>query len=42
MGECPDHSTYPVENHPKWKDFYLDAEEEIPNVLPMSKGPKSG
>jgi hypothetical protein len=23
-----------------WKDFYLDAEEEIPNDLPMSKGTK--
>jgi hypothetical protein len=36
----PDHSVYPVEDHPNWKDFYPDAEEEIPNDLPMSKGPK--
>jgi hypothetical protein len=36
----PDHSIYPVEDHPTWKDFYPDAEEEIPNDLPMSKGPK--
>jgi hypothetical protein len=36
----PDHSIYPVEDHPNWKDFYPDAEEEIPNDLPMSKGPK--
>ncbi len=36
----PDHSIYPVEDHPNWKDFYPDAEEEIPNDLLMSKGPK--
>ncbi len=36
----PDHSIYPVEDHPNWKDFYPDAEEEIPNDLPVSKGPK--
>ncbi len=30
-----DHSTHPVEGHPSWKD--LDAEEEIPNDLPVSK-----
>jgi hypothetical protein len=36
----PDHSIYPVEDHPNWKDFYPDAEEEIPNDLPMSRGPK--
>jgi hypothetical protein len=36
----PDHSIYPVEDHPNWKDFYPDAEEEISNDLPMSKGPK--
>jgi hypothetical protein len=36
----PDHSVYPVEDHPNWKDFYPDAEEEIPSDLPMSKGPK--
>jgi hypothetical protein len=35
-----DHSLDPVEDHPNWKDFYPDAEEEIPNDLPMSKGPK--
>jgi hypothetical protein len=36
----PDHSVYPDEGHPNWKDFYPDAEEEIPNDLPMSKGAK--
>ena len=36
----PDHSIYPIEDHPNWKDFYRDAEEEISNDLPMSKGPK--
>jgi hypothetical protein len=36
----PDHSIYLVEDHPNWKDLYPDAEEEIPNDLPMSKGPK--
>jgi hypothetical protein len=36
----PDHSIYPFEDHPNWRDFYPDAEEEIPNDLPMSKGPK--
>jgi hypothetical protein len=37
----PDHSVYPVEDHPNWKDFYPDAEEEIPNDLPMSKVSKT-
>jgi hypothetical protein len=36
----PDYSLYLVEDHPNWKDFYPDAGEEIPNNLPMSKGPK--
>ena len=36
----PNHSEYPVEDHSNWKDFYPDAEEETPNDLPMSKGPK--
>jgi hypothetical protein len=36
----PDHSIYPAEDHPNWRDFYPDAGEEIPNDLPMSKGPK--
>jgi hypothetical protein len=27
----PDHSTYPVADHPDWKDFYPDVDEEIPN-----------
>jgi hypothetical protein len=34
------HYEYPVEDDPNWKDFYPDAEEEIPKDLPMSKGPK--
>jgi hypothetical protein len=36
----PDHSICPVEDHSNWKDFYPDAEEEIPNDLAVSKGPK--
>jgi hypothetical protein len=28
------------EDHPNGKDFYPDAEEEISNDLPLSKGPK--
>jgi hypothetical protein len=36
----PDHFIYSVEDHPYWRDFYPDAKEEIPNGLPMSKGPK--
>jgi hypothetical protein len=26
-------------DHPNWKDFYPDAEEEIPHDLAVSKGP---
>jgi hypothetical protein len=36
----PDHFIYPVEGHSNRKDFHPDAEEEIPNDLHMSKGPK--
>jgi hypothetical protein len=36
----PDHSIYPVKDHPNWRDFYADAGEEIPNDLPVSKGLK--
>jgi hypothetical protein len=36
----PDHSTHPIENHTYWKDFYPESEEEIPNDLPLPKGPK--
>jgi hypothetical protein len=32
----PDHSIYPVEDHPNWRDFYSDAEEEIPNDLAIA------
>jgi hypothetical protein len=28
----PNYSKYPVEDHSNWKDFYPDAEEEIPNI----------
>jgi hypothetical protein len=35
-----DHSEYLVDDLPNWKDFYPDAEEEIPIDLPISKGPK--
>jgi hypothetical protein len=24
----PNHSTYPIEDHPNWKDFYPDSEED--------------
>jgi hypothetical protein len=34
------HFTYPIEDNLKWKDFYLDDEEEMPNALPDSKGQK--
>jgi hypothetical protein len=33
----PNHSEYLLEDLPNRKDFYPDAEEEIPNDLPMSK-----
>jgi hypothetical protein len=36
----PSHYEYPVEDHPNWKDFYPDAEEEIPKDLSMPKRPK--
>jgi Reverse transcriptase (RNA-dependent DNA polymerase) len=36
----PNHSEYLVDDLPNWKDFYPDAEEEIPTDLPKSKGPK--
>jgi hypothetical protein len=29
---------YPVEDHTNWMESYPDAEEEIPNDLPASKG----
>jgi hypothetical protein len=39
----PNHSEYLVDDIPNWKDFYPDAEEEIPTDLdlPMSKGPQT-
>jgi hypothetical protein len=33
------HSEYFIVDLPNWKDFYPDAEEEIPFDLPTSKGP---
>ena len=36
----PDHSVYPIEDHLNWRELYPEAEEEIPNDLPTSKGPK--
>jgi hypothetical protein len=36
----PNHSTYPIEDHPNWKDFYPGAEGEIHNDLLKSKGAK--
>jgi hypothetical protein len=40
----PNHFDYLLDDLPNWKEFYPDAEEELPNDLPMSKGPnqKSG
>jgi hypothetical protein len=35
-----DHFVYPVEDHNNWVEFYPDADEEIPNDLPTSKGSK--
>jgi hypothetical protein len=37
---CPNHSTFLIEDHRNWQDFYPDAEEEIHNNLPKSKGQK--
>ena len=34
----PDHSKYPVEDHPNWTEFYPDAEEEVPPDMPLPKG----
>jgi hypothetical protein len=36
----PNYGTYPIEDHLNWKYFYPDDEEETPNDLPKSKGPK--
>ena len=36
----PDHSIYSIEDHPNRKGFNPEAEEEIPNDLPSTKGPK--
>jgi hypothetical protein len=36
----PDHSTYLVEGHSNWMEFYPDASEEIPKDLPPDKGPR--
>jgi hypothetical protein len=33
-------SEYLVDDHPDWKNINLDAEEEIPNDLALSKGTK--
>ena len=38
----PDHSNYPVEEHPNWKDFYPDAEEEIPMIFLNQRDQKPG
>jgi hypothetical protein len=37
----PNHSEYLVDDLSNWKDFYPDAEEEIPTDLPMSKVSKT-
>ena len=34
----PDHSQYKSEDHDNWKDFYPDAEEDIPPDLPNQYG----
>jgi hypothetical protein len=36
----PNHSIYLTDDHTKWREFYSDAEEEIPSNLPTSKGAK--
>jgi hypothetical protein len=36
----PDHSIYPVEDHPNWMEFYPDGGVEIPKDLPPEKGPR--
>ena len=36
----PDHSIFSIQYHQNWKDFYPEAQEEIPNDLPSPKGPK--
>jgi hypothetical protein len=36
----PDHSIFPIEDHPNFKDFYPGAEEEITSDLLASKGSK--
>ena len=34
----PDHSQYPTETHDNWKEFYPDAEEDIPHDMLPPKG----
>jgi hypothetical protein len=36
----PDHSVYPVEDHPNWKDFYPDAEEEFQMTFLCQRYPR--
>jgi hypothetical protein len=38
----PDYSTYLVEDHPYWKDFYPDAKEEIPKIFLCQRDQKPG
>ena len=34
----PYHSQFPTTDHPNWKEFYPDAEEEVPLDIPVTKG----
>ena len=34
----PDHEGFPIDDHPNWKEFYPDAEEDIPIDIPLAKG----
>jgi hypothetical protein len=36
----PNHSQFDIADYDQWKEFYPDAEEEIPDPRPKPKGPK--
>jgi hypothetical protein len=38
----PDHSVYPVEDHSKWMEFYLDAREKFQRIFLLKKDQGSG
>jgi hypothetical protein len=35
---CPDHSQHTISDLDNWKEFYPDAEEDIPPAMPKPKG----